>query len=278
MPKAAGHSVSAALYPHIHIDFKLAGWRKYFYPILFKSIRKVTDNKHVNLLHWNILIKSIDHLGQRGVPKLHHLGKQGISIFYPLVKSYRNKAYPKLYSTVLNHDTMTEVMADDSEGVMQDYYKFGFVRHPADWLVSIFFFLRQRPHLKELYESVMKFEDFRQFVNYLFEFRNTGKTKDVLGSLPFKVQTDFLFDQNDNCVVDKIGRLENFKDDFIFILNQIGIESELKHGNRSNHDDFTTYYDEELWDKACVIMERDFRLLSYESSYEIMRNNRVISN
>lgn len=273
VPKAAGHSISAALYPYMHIDFKLQGWKRHFYPWLFKSVNKVTNNKEVGLLRWNLLLKAIDDLEYgKEIPKLHFLGQsEGIVIYDQLMRSYLNAGFPEIYSTVLNHDTMMEVRESDVKGKLNEYFKFGFARHPADWLVSIFFFLRQRPQLKILHERVLQFEDFQEFVEYLFQFRSEGKSNNVLAELPFRTQSDYLFDDSDQCIVDKIGRLEFFEEEFTSIMQTIGIDRTLQHGNKSKHNSFLSYYDEPLWEKACFIMERDFRLLSYEKSFDIMR-------
>ena len=119
-----------------------------------------------------------------------------------------------------------------------EYYKFAFVRNSWDWLVSLYFYIRRtETHINHHLANQLTFKEFLQF--YL-------ETNPPL-------QLDFLTDDKNNIIVDKIGRFDRLHQDFAEILksipieNNLGISPELKMVNISSNRsrNYQQYYDRE---------------------------------
>ena len=62
----------------------------------------------------------------------------------------------------------------------------------------------------------------------------------------------------------KIIRFENLQEDFNEVCNDIGIEAyQLPHYNKSEHDSFESYYDDELKEMVYGMFIVDFRRFDY---------------
>jgi len=100
------------------------------------------------------------------------------------------------------------------------YFKFTFVRNPWARLVSEFNYFH--------YQQKMSFEEFvtkglPAKSDYSDEYRHITP------------QYDFLYGDSGDCLVDFIGRFENFQTDFDAICSKLGIEnSRLPHVNSSS--------------------------------------------
>ena len=67
------------------------------------------------------------------------------------------------------------------------------------------------------------------------------------------LQKNFFY-ENDICIVDAIGRIENLESDFHKICGEIGVETQLHHLNASRAvgDDFLKRYSEDLKNKKTL--------------------------
>ncbi|UII31878.1 sulfotransferase family protein [Fulvivirga ulvae] len=268
VPKAAGISLSYALLPYIHYDLNLQGWSRKPMLWLFRKLKKKCKHEDLNYLEKQSLIWVLNTLSKRGTEKLNYIYMGGkAAIFNKLALSYLNKEYPRIYSRLMYHDTAQEVKHQLSSEVFSGYYKFAVVRHPHDWLVSMYFFLKQRKDIM-LSKYFEKFHSFESFINYLYEFRMSNQKLNLFGDVYFQTVSDFLYDEEGCCLVDKIVRFENLPEDVDEVCEQLDLEITLPHRNKSKHDHFTQYYNEDLWNKAKHILKRDFELLEYESAYQ----------
>jgi hypothetical protein len=59
------------------------------------------------------------------------------------------------------------------------------------------------------------------------------------------LQKDFVTDDSGALIVDFIGRYERLDDDFMLVCEALNINASLPFINRSSHDDYRSYYDEE---------------------------------
>lgn len=126
-----------------------------------------------------------------------------------------------------------------------DFFKFTFVRNPYDRLVSAYFYF---------FPEKTK-DDFNNFV------LNELNLKELL----FQPQYTFLCDENKNLLVDFVGKFENLDADWRKICNRVGAEyQELPILKPSEHDDYTTYYNEELRQFVKEVYKDDFELFNYE--------------
>jgi hypothetical protein len=150
-----------------------------------------------------------------------------------------------------SHMTGEEVIKIFSKEIWDSFYKFGFVRNPWDWQVSLYHFMLQKPghHQHDLVKSMKNFDEYiRWRIN-----------KDL------HLQKEFFYDGNGNCIVDFIGKLENLDQDFKKICNKIGIEAELPHKNKSKRKrDYRKYYTEETKKLVEKAFREDIELFYYE--------------
>ncbi|MBF0623004.1 MAG: sulfotransferase family 2 domain-containing protein [Magnetococcales bacterium] len=100
-----------------------------------------------------------------------------------------------------------------------DYFKFGFVRNPWARLVSEYRF-RKHPY----------FRDFKRFV--FNHFPTPGWDDRYRHIMP---QSDYLYDDQGQCLVDFIGRFENLQADFEEVCRRLNWQPQkLPHANKSS--------------------------------------------
>lgn len=122
-----------------------------------------------------------------------------------------------------------------------EYFKFVFVRNPWDRMISKRFYqlyIQPDPECRKVGWDCKNLEDF-------FEL---DRTKHIIN------QCDYFYD-GDKCMVDFVGKYENFQEDFNIVCDRIGIgRIVLPHLNSSPRGSYQEYYNEttkEIVDKAC---------------------------
>lgn len=184
----------------------------------------------------------------------------------------RHNDDPKRGPERLAHLTASEYV--DCEYISQDqfdaYYKFAFVRNPFSRLVSAYKF--RKYHMK------MNFKDF------------------VISGLPAKnyysgayrhiiPQYDYIYNEKDELLVDFVGKLENFQNDFDVICSKLKInDSTLPHINSSSGNSskgiknkiktlfnqkktenkhYSSYYDDEIKKIVTEMYKKDLETFGY---------------
>jgi len=141
------------------------------------------------------------------------------------------------------------------------YFKFAFVRHPLDRLVSSFHFLRaggmNEIDRRWAAETLSPFADFREFVVRWID-------EDTIGSfVHFRPQAAFVADERGTLQVDFVGRFENLDEDFRTVAQRLGRDITLPLYNQSGHRHYSEYYDAETTAIVRRVYVRDFRLFGY---------------
>jgi len=223
-------------------------------------------------------IKSL--LGKKEITKL---SKDHINPFFLGDKKFEPPAPHLRAIDYLKYKYVTKEIFDK-------YFKFAFVRNPWDRLVSEYKF---RHHPRKC-----------NFKTYLFHhFPTPSWSDEYCHILP---QYDFLYDNNDNLLVDFVGRYENLKQDFNKVCDILGIsERNLSHENKSlslkrnflknpvetvkilidllsitarknTYSSYVEYYDEESKEYVAELYKKDIEAFNY--NFEGNDNNSKIKN
>ena len=136
-----------------------------------------------------------------------------------------------------------------SKKVFEEYFKFGFVRNPWDWQVSLYtFMLKDAKHHQ--HEFVKSLKDFDEYIDWRVHH-------------DLHLQKSFFYEEN-NCLMDFIGKFENINEDFSKICDLLGIQVALPYLNRSREDKrFTHFYSQKSIDMIYEAFKEDIELFNY---------------
>jgi chondroitin 4-sulfotransferase 11 len=153
-----------------------------------------------------------------------------------------------------------------NEEQWNNYFKFAITRNPFDKMVSSYNWMCRHIKPCELRDKIL-FKDFI-FRKRGFEtlFNPNLTTKKENRYVQIKTATDFIMDENDNLMVDYVGRFENLKDDWNFICKQLGTKIKLGHRNKWSRDNkhYRDYYDDETREFITKACEKDLEIFGYE--------------
>ena len=116
-----------------------------------------------------------------------------------------------------------------SGSIFDKFFKFGFVRNPWDWQVSLYNYMlkEQRHHQHNLIESLNNFEEY-------LDWRVKHDKQ---------LQKDFFYDSQGKMLVDFVGKFENLTNDFNTICNILDLKDVyLPHLNISSNKKWTEFY------------------------------------
>ena len=152
--------------------------------------------------------------------------------------------YPPLNPTSFTHSLFNSL------------YKFCFVRNPYDRLFSAYTFLKEGGiNNQDLEFSNSYLQEFASFDEFVLK----GLEKEeIMNWVHFKPQYTFVCDENDNIVMDFIGKMENLKADFNTVCKHLNIESELQELNMSSAK--KNEFSEEVKAMIKLKYQKDFNL------------------
>lgn len=158
--------------------------------------------------------------------------------------------YPRVYaSQFASHIWATQLKKELPADIFDHYFKFGFVRNPWDWQVSLYtFMLKTEDHFQhELIKSMKSFDEY-------IDWR-------VHNNL--RLQKNFFYDNN-VCLMDYIGSMENLNEDFEKICGRIGVDAKLPHLNPSRNDNnYLKYYSKNSLEMVAQAFREDIELFKY---------------
>ena len=137
-----------------------------------------------------------------------------------------------------------------------NYFKFAFVRNPWDRVVSFYHYQVKRKW------DFYPFNETISFKKFVKEWLRQMRRQTTLST---NSCYDWISDKNDDLLVDFIGRLENFQQDFNTICDKIGIpHQQLPYTNKTNHKHYTEYYDDETKEIVAKKYAKDIEYFGYE--------------
>lgn len=155
---------------------------------------------------------------------------------------------------------------------MERYYKFTFVRNPYKRLVSCFED-KCIQHPDDIcwnyyvFKSLLRIRDFNRFVH------RVCLIPDSMAEPHFSGQYRLIYDKDDKCLVDFVGKVEDIRDDYEPILERFGFLP-LPHTNRAasltgrNWMDYYTPFTAWLVYRK---YKKDFVTFGYEDEYKKLK-------
>lgn len=146
-----------------------------------------------------------------------------------------------------HHVTASELKQCLSPEVFNTFYKFGFVRNPWDWQVSLYHYARKEKNNKH-HEIIKSKKSFDDYIDWL--------VNDWWTTHEIRLQKSFLYDEQGNGLVDFIGKYEQLNQDFSQLMEKLDMKASLPHVNSSERKkDYRLYYT----DKTAAWLEEAYK-------------------
>lgn len=170
------------------------------------------------------------------IPKTGGTSIKAVLQRYGTVSVYKEYTYkkPQTNKTLSKHVKADAIRSTINSNLWNNCFRFGFVRNPWDWFVSIYFYIRRDPADKRhRISNKLGFKEFAEW--FLVDHKEYYPIKSG--------QKSFLFDSCGNKLVNYIGRFENLNKHFNRVCSKIGVVRKLPHKNKTSHKHFKSYYD-----------------------------------
>ena len=134
--------------------------------------------------------------------------------------------------------------------IFNSYFKFGFVRNPWDWQVSLYEYMRQDKHHFQ-HELACSFKDFKEYLKWRVH-------EDL------HLQKEFFYAPDGEYLVNKIYKFEELSEAIADLNKTLGLSMSLPHKNKSQRKDMSAYYDAEASQMIEQAFADDIKLFNYE--------------
>ena len=203
-----------------------------------------------------------------------HIGKTGGMSIREVLKPYAQEPekfkiprpprqngdlYNPLYTvweTLLLHPKARDAQKELPPEVFNTFFKFAFVRNPWDLQVSMYHFILREPTAAR-HDEIKKLGSFDAYVEWVVA------TPDPYPKGISKLQRDMITCAQGKLLVDYIGRYETLPLDFGHISQLLQIDATLPHRNRSEHQDYRTYYNQHTQKLVAQHFQADIELFNY---------------
>jgi len=141
----------------------------------------------------------------------------------------------------------------------KDYFLFTFVRNPYDRFMSSYYFYKDAPvGTKVIRDDIQQYKTFKDFCLNFQSFKH--KT-----DIQFYNQTHFILDNNDNLIVDFVGRFEDIASGWEEICKIGGWEhKKLPHKNKTEHLYWEDEYNDDMKEIVFNLFTNDFKYFNYK--------------
>ena len=147
-----------------------------------------------------------------------------------------------------DHARPFDIIKEIGEEKWDRYFKFAVVRNPWDRLVSMYSLQKKEKRANAI--------DFKQWLEESWKHKkwdgNSKQDQFHQVSLNGKICLDFLI------------RFENLQGNFDHVCKELGVELVLSHLNKSDHQHYSNYYDDDMVEFVRKWHKRDIEEFGYE--------------
>lgn len=159
--------------------------------------------------------------------------------------------YPSVYSSDFHsHITASELKKNIPDKMFNSYFKFGFVRDPWDWQVSLYtYMLKIKEHHQ--HELIKGMKDFDAYIEWRIN-------EDC------HLQKEFFYNEAGECLMDYIGKFENIGSSTRKLFDMFSLETSMPHLNQSRSDsNYLRYYSQRSIDLVAEAYRDDLLTFGY---------------
>lgn len=149
-------------------------------------------------------------------------------------------------------------------------WSFSFVRNPINRIASCYtdqLVNKNRARFSKNYFGA--FSDDMSFETFVDRI---ALIPDWYADPHFRSQTYFLLDKNDTLLVDYLGRIGNFEEDFSYIKNRYNLPEQDAVNVTGSADAVPDMYNKKIANKLYTRYERDFEMLGYTDDFKNFYN------
>ena len=141
--------------------------------------------------------------------------------------------------------------------IWRDYFKFSFVRNPWDWFISQQFYNLGKNGVVCDINAQLKNDQLIGTYDFLKTYRGKRDAESAF-------QHSFLCDDDNNILLDFIGRFEKLDNDFREVQRIIDTDFLLPHLNASRHRHYQYYFNDETKTLIADLYKVDVHMFQYD--------------
>lgn len=219
------------------------------------------------------------HIGKTGGTSIEKVLCKHLGIDFETTKKDPNGEWWK-------HEWAKGILKRVGEDAWNEYFTFAFVRNPYDMLLSLYSMYTQYPEYTDrenhwdLYHPWNQFKSFEDLITAMREdsYESDNNWRVQLDGLGAKntpqvwnglknLQSKYLEDEDQNLLVDFVGKYETLQDDFNYCCKKIGIpELDLVWHGATKHKNYRDIYTNDMIDFVTEHSWRDIHRFGYHHS------------
>lgn len=182
-----------------------------------------------------------------------------------------NKAIEGLSQELDKHESAYAVANYMKYDLYLEFFKFAFTRNPFDRMVSWFHYYQNlwrnpedKPCNQDCIDRFLEM-DFDTWIKSLKRYEDGGCRSEIACPFHFIAnQYQYVIWKDGRIFVDFIGKVENIEEDWTLVCEKVGLpQDNLPIGNKTEHNDYRSYYTEETKEIVSAQYARDLEFFNY---------------